>query len=405
MFAPQTIGAACLEGTLREHISNVVDCFRELRTTPFTGNGDAYYRLNCRCAANLDALRVAGEEAIGICNSETKADGEMASVFALLLAECCENKHVAGSNLSFLLRDEALKIRHSAWLGLRLAEVRRIEPHLRDLVKGSLRDFRSAAALDILAFHRLPVRAVIGLPPEDEDIAWLLAEAGGRIPGAWNAELLRQYLAHPAPRVREAALRAAARSRVSALPVICREAAARAEGSGAEAISFLGVVGAADDVNLLRSAAKEPEVAKSAVEALGRLGLVAGVPTLLDLLANEELGEPAAFAFWRITGEKPPRGPAAAPPPGLSENELDLWEPKAPVDVSAARAWWRTNSRRFDPQKTWQVGLCVSDDPLGAVFDQLPLAVRYDVYLRQRALKPNVPDWELETWGWKQKNP
>ena len=42
---------------------------------------------------------------------------------------------------------------------------------------------------------------------------------------------------------------------------------------------------------------------------------------------------------------------------------------------------------------------------LGPVFDQLPLAIRYDVYLRERALTPGTPDWELETWTWQQKNP
>ena len=41
----------------------------------------------------------------------------------------------------------------------------------------------------------------------------------------------------------------------------------------------------------------------------------------------------------------------------------------------------------------------------GPLFDQLPLAIRYDIYLRERALTPGTPDWELETWTWKQTNP
>jgi len=36
----------------------------------------------------------------------------------------------------------------------------------------------------------------------------------------------------------------------------------------------------------------------------------------------------------------------------------------------------------------YQAGLCISDDPLGLVFGQLPLAIGYDVYLRERALTP-----------------
>ena len=70
------------------------------------------------------------------------------------------------------------------------------------------------------------------------------------------------------------------------------------------------------------------------------------------------------------------------------------------------RDWWKANAARFDPAKRYQTGLNVSDDPLGPVFDQLPLGSRYDVFLRERALTPGTPDWELEMrWTWKQRNP
>lgn len=83
----------------------------------------------------------------------------------------------------------------------------------------------------------------------------------------------------------------------------------------------------------------------------------------------------------------------------------DPFGPKPLVDVPRARDWWKANATRFDPAKRYQAGLCVSDAPLGPVFDQLPLTIRYDVYLCERALTPGTPDWELETWMWKQKNP
>lgn len=129
------------------------------------------------------------------------------------------------------------------------------------------------------------------------------------------------------------------------------------------------------------------------------------MPFLLDLMVLAELAEAAASAFWRITGQEVPRGPAPEPPPGLTEDELDLWEPQPPVDLPRARDWWKSNAARFDPAKRYQTGLNVSDNPLGPVFDQLPLAIRYDAYLRERALTPGTPDWELETWTWKQRDP
>jgi hypothetical protein len=75
------------------------------------------------------------------------------------------------------------------------------------------------------------------------------------------------------------------------------------------------------------------------------------------------------------------------------------------VDAPRARDWWKANAARFARAKRYQTDLNVSDAPLGPVFDQLPLAIRYDVYLRERALMPGTPDWEVEIWTWKQKNP
>jgi hypothetical protein len=75
------------------------------------------------------------------------------------------------------------------------------------------------------------------------------------------------------------------------------------------------------------------------------------------------------------------------------------------VDVRGARAWWDANAPRFESTGRYQAGLRVSDEPLGPVFDQLPATVRYDVYLRERALVPGTPDWELETWTWRQRCP
>ena len=149
----------------------------------------------------------------------------------------------------------------------------------------------------------------------------------------------------------------------------------------------------------------DPATAKAAMNGLGRLGLPAAGPFLLEFLTHPELADCAAAAIERITGQPVPRGAPPEPPPGLTEDKLDLWEPKPTVDAPRARDWWQANTARFDPAKRYQAGLRVSDAPLGPVFDRLPLAIRYDVYLRERALTPGTPDWELETWTWKQKKP
>src|SRR5262249_46663787 len=157
-------------------------------------------------------------------------------------------------------------------------------------------------------------------------------------------------------------------------------------------IEFLGVVGSRDDLTRLQGiatgsghGATELPMANAGVVALGRLGFVGAIPTLLYLLDESDLSEAAASAIARIVGEDVPRGVLPAPPPGMSDDDLDAWEPVAPIDTPRAREWWAAHAPRFDPKKRYQSGLCVSDDPLGPVFDQLPPAVRNDLYLRQRA--------------------
>lgn len=127
-------------------------------------------------------------------------------------------------------------------------------------------------------------------------------------------------------------------------------------------------------------------------------------PFLLKSRSHPEAAVRAA-ASERRTGDPVLGGPASGLLHGRIENELDLWEPQAPVGAARARDWWKTKAARFGRSKRYQAGLNVSDDPLGPVFDQLPLAIRYNVYLRERALTSATPDWELEMWTWKQKNP
>ena len=398
---------SCINKIIYDHIITASQSLKDLyAATSLQESGEYYECLGICSEANLDGLRIAEYEAFNLVRNHIEDDDdEIASVAALLFAELEINQPAASAEAVSLLHHESPEIRMAAWRGLRLAKLHHVGPHLRAILGKSNWDFEAAVALDVLAFHRQSVTGDFGLPiVEDVDeVSWLLAEAGGRMRGVWNATHLERFVGHAFSRVREAALRASARSGLRELRAFCRDAADR--GGVVEAVEFLGVVGSIDDLARLRRAVTNPQLAKAAVGGLGRLALVAGVPVLLDCLSTPDLVEAAAAAIQRITGLEVPRGALPEPPPELTEDELDFWEPVAPVDVTATREWWQANASRFDPEKRWQSGLCVSDDPLGAVFDQLPLGVRYDVYLRERALTPGTPDWELETWSWKQKNP
>jgi hypothetical protein len=401
----------CLNRVLAEHGEDAGPMLESIQAAPRLRDSHGAFGILChRCEAHLDALRIAGDEGITIGQSTMDDDPEVAGVVALLLAEAVTGQPESAKRAVALLCHESPEICRAAWWGLRLAKPQHIEPHLRGVIAEGERSFASAAALDILAFQRKSAEWAIEALPEEagDDIAWFLAEAGGRIPGVWKDRHLAMFLGHRSPRVREAALRAAARSGQAGLPQMCREAADRMKPTDSEAISFLGVVGEIGDKDRLIEAVRwtdDAGVALAALDGLGRLGLCEAVPFLLETLARPEVAGRAAAAIERITGAEVPKGPPPEPPAGLSEDELDFWEPEAPVDADAAAPWWQALSPKFDATKRHQAGLCVSDDPLGPVFDELPLAFSYDVYLRERALSREAPDWELETWIWKQRKP
>ena len=390
-----------------EHAANATELLYAVRFAAASGRGrDVFDELCARCEAHLDALRIAGPDALDRLRAAVgEEDDEAAAVLALLLAESEPDGLAVHDELLTLLTHTRWPVREAAWGGLRLTAPDHLASHLRPLVDRPMWDFAAAAAADALAFHRIAF--VAGRKPlqpgEEESVTWLLAEACGRVQSGWSALRLPELLAHPSPRVRAAALRASARAGYRPLLAACRAAADTC--GDPEHIEFLGVVGTAEDVPRLQRAAATPDTATAALRALGRLGVPAAMPSLLYFLDVPAVAEDAAAAITRLTGLVLPRGAPVSPPADMGEDERDLWEAVAPVEVAGARSWWAEVAERFDPARRWQAGVCVSDDPLGPAFDQIPLAAREDVYLRERARDRRVPDWELDTWSWRQRDP
>jgi len=394
-----------VDTVLREHVDRASELLALLRSASLEGTGpDSLDDLWASAEANVDALALDRSAAIDAAFGAIPDDTDVGSVAALLLAEC--GLPDAASRVTTLLRDPVCAVRDAAGWGLRLANIETIADELCALAMQPVDDYATATARDCLAFHRrsvvVPVAATFDALPED--VAWLTAEARGRS-GDWDAALLSRLFSHPSPAVKRNALKSAARASFRGVLDFCRSAPA--EPSMRPCVWFLGVVGNQDDLSRLQRLATGGDVmlARSAIAALGALGLVAGLPTLLYLLDEPQLAEPAASAIERISGDQVPRGAAPPPPENLSEEELELWEAEAPIDVGAAREWWSSLAPRFDPKKRYQVGTNVTDDALGAAFDQLPQHLRRDVYLRERALTKDAPDWELDTWPRRQRNP
>lgn len=403
---------------IEQHVAHAAELVAGLRPAASEFCAPGHFEGVCRRAeAHLDALRIAGPAGIVAAERALPHDPDVAAVLAQLLAETpptAPGGALVSARILALVRSPDVAMSVSAWLGLRLASPRHLPSHLAGAAAPEVAPLVRAVAADVLAFHRLPTpSAAAGEQDaqaetcESEFVAWLLTEAAGRGWGAWDDEAFRAALRHSAAAVRAAALRAAARRSTPALTATCRAAA---DGLGPdEALEFLGVVGDLGDVPLLEGVAGSqtvsPAARAAALHALGRLGYVQAMPALLSWLGDTAVGEAAAAAVARITGATVARGTPPDPPPDLSADDRDLYDPVPPIDAGAARRWWAEAATRFDPEQRWQLGLCVSRDPLGPVFGQLPPPAAYDVYLRERARSPVTPDWELDTWPWRWRDP
>ena len=135
-----------------------------LRTGPFEIQSIESEVTCRRCETNLDALRIARQEATGIGQAAMEDDYGVASLVALLLAESGSDQPTATEQAVTLLRLESPELRQATWWGLRLTRPRQVESLLRALLGRTKCDFASVAALGNLAFHRRSAETAIGKP-------------------------------------------------------------------------------------------------------------------------------------------------------------------------------------------------------------------------------------------------
>ena len=88
MFSPIKNPPVQLENVEREHFANASQFLGAIRIAPFQlQTCELFERLCRRCESDLDALRIADDQAVKIGQAALEVDVEMVSVVALLLAE------------------------------------------------------------------------------------------------------------------------------------------------------------------------------------------------------------------------------------------------------------------------------------------------------------------------------
>jgi len=352
-----------------------------------------------RAEAHLDGLRLAERHGIDLAVARM-ASGEMSAALAATLVLCADATGAHLEPVRAALRGGDAPVLDGVRRALRHHLPAALQPLLAELAKGD--DLvRAAAAHDVMAFRRLPVGSVERLFADESPTVWCQAFGIAGRTGSLPTAALRAALEHADASVRRAAMHAAAWTGWTDLLAVCRASASRSTDPDPEAVRMLGVLGTADDAATLQQALERPEVAATAVQAIGALGRIESMPLLLELLGDRKLGVPAAKAYRRLTGSDAAFGEKPFPPPPIAEGEDENEElPPAPA---AARADWQRRSASMPATSAWQHGRSIPTDALPPDLDALPLDSRRDVYLRLRAQRVAVPELELEALALQQR--
>lgn len=351
-----------------------------------------------RTEAHLDGLRLAELHAVDLARERlTAGETFAATAAALVLHETGDAAHLA--LVLDALRAADAPVVEGIRIALRHGAPARFQTDLKALLADA-DPTRAACAADLLTFHGQDAPEAQTLSTaEDPHVRCLALLAAGRR-GRLDARTLPANLLHPDARVRHTALHAAARAGVPELTAHCRAAATRGTDPDPVALRFLGTLGHVADLPALQAAVRRPELATAAIAGLGALGAVAGIPLLLELMADAKLGVRATAAYKRITGAGRVEREMPFPRPPVAEGEdgpEDL-----PPDPERARRDWEGRSKRMTAERPWQAGVALADGQLPGDFDDLPLDIRRDVFLRLRARK-QAPDLELEALAVRQR--
>jgi uncharacterized protein (TIGR02270 family) len=230
-----------------------------------------------------------------------------------------------------------------------------------------------AAAMKVLGYRRE------GNPPgihrlleEDEsEVVAAAAEAFGRLQDINAIPLLERLLLHADMSVQPSIILALLQLGSPKALEQCRMLCQRGYHTEAKISFFLALSGKAADLSLLLQSSPEHNINQSVLEAVGILGNVQGVPTLLRILASEEdsLRLAAANSLQLITGA------------GLVETAtiVEDADEEEPLDLTTYEIervstcaeewsnWWRDHESHFDSRTRWRLGkpfdfgLCIQE--------------------------------------------
>jgi uncharacterized protein (TIGR02270 family) len=325
-----------------------------------------------RLEAHIDALVLGGELALQVCRQQA-ADGDAGEMHAALCVFCRQERKddaLAALNTLDPSDDERVRAASQAlrcdvptgWRDDLLQRLQGDHPHLTHVLARVIgyRRFRYEEALA----RALAAKPAVG----SADLAWALGRVGSRrsVPVLWP------LLDSEDGATCEAA--AIALLRLGEDRVITQAALVVRERPWARRV--LGIGGGPGSVGVLLDVLEGQDADADTVTALGQSGDLAAVPTLLRLLEDDTLSEPAAMALNLMTGAELYAQvfvPAEFDPDELFDEEREAYERdgtlptrdgqpygswrRSPLrDQAGWRAWLAQNKHRFSRDLRWRMG-------------------------------------------------
>ena len=257
-----------------------------------------------------------------------------------------------------------------------------------------------AAALDVLGFRRDPAvvpqaRELLDDPEPEVRVAACVA--AGQLRDYSLCERVERELHASDEAHRRAAMRAAMLLGSTLALDQCRAVVQSHAAEADEALRLLGYAGHAVDLPHVLAALSEEPLASSALAALGWMGNVAAVETLLDYAGHPQHLPQVAQSFQRITGVdfsaeqllSASFAVPAAQADGASADETG--QPLPLPDSGKLAAWWSAHAAQFPAEQRLLHGKPFTLGGMLALLDQEALAQRGEVALALALTDATLP--------------
>ena len=224
-----------------------------------------------------------------------------------------------------------------------------------------------AAIIDSLSFRRVPIDAdklQTFLHNKDPRIVTATLRAVGRLRIRQFLEEAERLLDNEVIEVRREAVKTGLLLGSRKALDVCRSMVASCIEGADQFIEYPGLMGMADDVNILMTALKNPILVRNAVKALGLTGNISTIELLIQCASEPKLSRLAGESFRRITGVNLEKGkliseklqePKTSSLPE-EEFEMDPDEDLPFPDHEKLTEWWRSNSAKFDKRVRYRNG-------------------------------------------------